>query len=148
VPGSETLESLSILNINECIQNATTTSGCFLSGDDRVDQNVFLTSMHTVFLRLHNYIARELKEKNAHWNDETIFQEARRISIALYQNIIYSEFLQILLGQGTMREFGLNTLQSGWSWNYDDYLYPNNFNEFVTAAFRLHNLVDKELTLI
>jgi peroxidase len=136
-----------VLDINQCIQNNVHTSGCFLSGDERVDQNAFLTAMHTLFLRLHNHIASVLKDKNAHWNDETLFQEARRITIALYQNIIYTEFLQILLGQETMRKFGLNSLESGWSWNYDDYLYPNNFNEFATAGFRLHNLVPDSFKL-
>jgi peroxidase len=143
VPGS-TLASLPVLDINQCIQRGVTSTGCIYSGDSRVGDWDFLSVMHTVMLRLHNYVANGLKEVNSHWSDETLFQEARRITVALWQHIIYSEYLQIALGQDTMNTFGLNSLDEGWSWNYDDYLYPNNFNEFATAAFRLHQTVPRD----
>ena len=50
---------------------------CFRSGDGRVDENTFLSVLHVVFHREHNRVAGELGRRNGHWDDETLFQEAR-----------------------------------------------------------------------
>lgn len=69
-----------------------------LTGDNRVNEQVQLAVMHTLWARFHNVIARELSRLNPHWDDETIYQEARRIVVAIYQHIIYNEWLPIILG--------------------------------------------------
>lgn len=71
---------------------------CYKAGDTRVNQNPHLVAMHVIFLREHNRIAKELKMLNNHWNDERLFQETRRIVIAVYQKIIYQEYLPLILG--------------------------------------------------
>lgn len=71
----------------------------FSVGDIRANQNPQLTVLQIILLREHNRIADTLYSLNPHWNDESIFQEARRIHIAQIQHINYYEFLPILLGK-------------------------------------------------
>ena len=58
---------------------------CRFPGDVRVDENIALTSLHTLFMREHNRLARELKKLNPQWDGETLYQEARKIMGAYTQ---------------------------------------------------------------
>ena len=66
-----------------------------------------LASMHTLWLREHNRLAREIKSVRPHLGDEEIFQTARRILIAEMQNIVYEEFLPLVLGHQAMSDYGV-----------------------------------------
>lgn len=72
---------------------------CFESGDTRANENLHLTSMHLLWARHHNYVAEKLQELNPKWDDEKVFQEARRIVGAQLQHIAYNEFLPTILGE-------------------------------------------------
>ena len=62
-----------------------------------------------------------------------IYQEVRRIVIAEIQNIAYSEYLPIILGQDTMDRLGMD-MDGGTT--YSSSLDPSIMNEFATAAMR------------
>ena len=111
-------------------------------GDGRVNEQPNLAVMHTLFLREHNRVARKLGEINPQWEDETLFQESRRIVVAEWQHIVYNEWLPILLGQENMDRFGLYPLTKGFSHSYKTHFDPRIKNSFAAAAFRIgHTMI-------
>lgn len=115
---------------------------CFVAADPRVHQNTMLTSMHTLFLREHNRIATALTKLNQYWNDERIYQETRKILTAMYQHIIYSELLPVLVSPEVAKLYELDPLVNRYFYQYNPNKYPNVANEFSTAAYRFgHTLV-------
>ena len=108
----------------------------FVAGDVRANENVVLTIMHTIWLREHNRIVRELTEINPCWDDERLYQEGRKIVGAIMQVITYKEFLPLLLG-----ESGFDTFVGQYS-GYSSDVNASIPNAFGTAAFRFgHSLI-------
>ncbi|XP_078681743.1 myeloperoxidase-like [Branchiostoma floridae x Branchiostoma belcheri] len=119
---------------------------CSQAGDVRVNEQPGLTSMHTVFLREHNRIARRLSQLNPRWDDDRVFFETRKIVGALMQKISYGEDLPHVLGPAAMTKFHLTILQSGFFSGYDASVNPTISNVFATAAYRFgHSLVQNLL---
>ena len=115
---------------------------CFKAGDSRSNEHTGLVAYHTVWLREHNRLARELAALNPHWGDERLYQEARRILVAEMQHITYNEWLPIVLGTGFMEELDILPLTHGHSSKYSDAINPTILNSFATAAFRFgHTLI-------
>nr|XP_040563711.1 peroxidase mlt-7-like [Lepeophtheirus salmonis] len=113
--------------------------GEFLAGDERSSEMPGLATMHNLFLREHNRIAKLLAEHHGHKSKEEIFQEARRIVGAEMQNIVYGEFLHGILGYRRFH-YDLNLKQSSF---YDPFMNPSTSNSFATAAFRFgHSMVE------
>ena len=109
----------------------------FVAGDVRANENPLLTSLHTLFVREHNRLCVIIKAENPSWNDEKIYQKARKIVGAYFQSIIYNEWLPI---QGiTLPEYS----------GYNPEINPGVSNLFSAAAFRLgHTLLSNVLTRI
>ena len=104
-------------------------SRCFLGGDARTNEQVGLTTMHTLLFREHNRLVAALAALNPHWGDELLYQEARRILVAEWQHVTVSEYLPKILGPAGMAMLGA---YSGYNPDID----ASIANAFSTAAFR------------
>ena len=114
----------------------TTPESLFLAGDVRVNEQLGLTVMHTLFVREHNRIAAKLLNANPTADQDAVFEATRRLVIAKIQVITYEEWLPALLGPNAL------DLYSG----YDETVNPTIFNEFSAAAFRLgHSMLNEQL---
>ena len=117
------------------------TSENLVAGDTRASEQPGLASMHSLFLLEHNRIAREYKSLDPALSDDELYNMTRRLVIAEIQNIVYSEFLPVVLGPDIMDEFNL-TLPSSGTTTYNRSVDPSIYNEFATFAFRFgHSLI-------
>lgn len=87
-------------------------------------------------------MADNLAKINQHWDDETIFQEARKINIGQHQQISYYEWLPIFIGLDNSYKNKILWRTKGWVNDYDPSVNPTILNEHATAAFRFfHTLI-------
>lgn len=80
---------------------------CFDSGSKWTNLLPTNAAFHTLWIRQHNNVARKLKLRNLHWNDERLYQEARRIVGAQIQHITFNEFLPIIIGKELINQHKL-----------------------------------------
>ena len=110
--------------------------GFFVAGDIRVNEQVGLTAMHTLFMREHNRIADRLAEFHPDWDDEELYQCARKEVIGILQAITYNEFLPAILGRDTLPHYN----------GYKPWMDASITNEFATAAYRFgHSMLNENL---
>ena len=94
-----------------------------------------LTVFHTVWVREHNRIAKELYYLNPHWDDERLYQEARKVVWASMQHITYQHWLPLVIGPGGMDMLGHRGYNAG--------LDASVSNVFATAAMRFgHTIIN------
>lgn len=103
-------------------------SQCFLAGDVRVNEQVGLTTMHTIWFREHNRVAELLSELNPHWDEETLYQETKLIVTAEWQHIVFTEYIPKILGSEEYLSIPYE--------DYDETVDASILNSFATAAFR------------
>lgn len=114
---------------------------CFASGDSRVNFNPQSTAIYTIFLREHNRLAKQLGELNPTWDDEELYQTARKMVIAQVQHITYDHWLPLIIGQKFVYKMGIS--------KYLETADPSVSNSFATAAFRfLKSLMKSNISLL
>lgn len=106
----------------------------FVCGDVRANENPLLLAMHTLFLREHNRLCDEIKQSFPSWNDEQLYQRARKMIGAYLQNITFEEWLPSV---------GVHLPAYN---GYVPELEPGIFNVFSAAAFRIgHTMIDSDI---
>ena len=98
----------------------------FITGDPRVMENPELTALTTLFMREHNLWVTNLHAQHPDWTGDQLYNMAKAITTAEYQNIIYTEYLPLLIGPVLGRYNG-----------YDSNENAQVTQEFSTAAFRM-----------
>ncbi|XP_040897759.1 eosinophil peroxidase-like [Toxotes jaculatrix] len=108
---------------------------CFLAGDERSNENIGLTSLHTLLMREHNRLARALAKLNPHWDGEKLYQEARKIMGGYFQVLTFRDYLLHIVGPDFISK-QLSTYPG-----YDESVDPSISNVFATAAYRFAHLM-------
>jgi peroxidase len=98
----------------------------FISGDPRVTENPELTALTTLFMREHNSWVEKLAAQHSDWSGDELYNMAKAITTAEYQNIIYTEYLPVLIGPVLGPYHG-----------YNSKINAQVTQEFSTAAFRM-----------
>ena len=104
-------------------------SAAVVAGDVRVNENIGLTAVHTLFAREHNRIVESLPDT---LDEEIKFEIARRSVAALQQYITYNEFLP-----------SMGVELDPYS-GYDPTVDPSITNEFATVGYRAHSQIHGE----
>ena len=111
----------------------------FVAGDVRVNEQIGLIAMHTLFVREHNRLAGIIASQNPSLSGDEIYQLARKIVGAQIQSITFNGFLPLLLGPDAIGPY------SGYDPNVD----PTIASEFSAAAYRVgHTLLSPNLLLL
>ena len=104
---------------------------CNVLGDPRVKKNPHTLLASYCWANLHNIIVNELKKLGTHWNSETLYHVARHVHNAIYQNVVYEEFLKNYLSSYWLKKHDL-LIVPGKNINcYDPAIKPCTLNEFA-----------------
>jgi peroxidase len=117
--------------------------GILLGGDVRVEEQPGLTTIHNLFFREHNRLARLISAELPTMGDEGIFQLARRLVIAQWQNILYTEMFPVILGERSIDRFNIRLPENRSVHTvYEPNVNPSIVHSFASAAYRFgHSLL-------
>lgn len=99
-----------------------------------------------MFMREHQRIATALSKLNPHWDDERIFQETRKIVIAIHQHISYNEWLPVFFGKENLLKKKIIYEGDQFVDDYDESKRLITYNEFSHGANRhFHSMIADKL---
>jgi hypothetical protein len=106
----------------------------YVAGDVRANENILLTSFHTLFVREHNRLCDQIKISNPEYIDEEIYQKARKLVGSMIQAVVYREWLPTL---------GIELPQYQ---GYNADINPGIMNVFSAAAYRYgHTVISSDI---
>lgn len=116
----------------------------FIAGDGRLNENVMLTSIHTIWARNHNFWVDELKERtNNLWSEDEYFEGARILNIAEYQQVVFTEFAEAMAGGLGEDDDAEPDPEHGFE-EYDANVDASISVEFAQAAYRFgHSMLNE-----
>ncbi|MCY0096967.1 peroxidase family protein [Hoeflea ulvae] len=120
----------------------------FVAGDGRVNENVMLTTIHTIWARNHNFWVDTLRERTGgSWTEAEYFNAARELNIVEYQRVVFTEFAEAMAGglgdddDGPDDEHGFE--------GYDPSVDASISIEFAQAAYRFgHSMLNEHVSYV
>lgn len=107
----------------------------YAAGDSRVNDNVVLTAMHTIFMREHNRLVDELAAAHPTWTADQLYHRGRKIVGAEIQAITFNEFLPAVLGPHVPGPYA----------GYDPTVEAAAINEFAAVFLRMgHSMLTND----
>ena len=144
VYGSDATTAASLRNsdgtlVTSAGDNPAISNGQFISGDIRTAENPDLTAVDALFIREHNYWVANLKSQQPSLTGDQLYDMARAITTAEYQNIVYKEYVTALIGQNALTAYK----------GFDPKVSTSILEEFSTAAYRFgHSIISTTETKI
>ncbi|MCB5174853.1 peroxidase family protein [Microvirga lenta] len=114
----------------------------FVAGDGRLNENVMLTSIHTIWARNHNFWVDQLKQRTGGtWTEEEYFQAARIVNVAEYQRVVFTEFADAMAG-------GIDPGEEEHGFDgYDPTVDASISAEFAHVAYRFgHSMLNETVS--
>ena len=107
-----------------------------IAGDVRAIEMPGLATMHTLFVREHNRICDLIAAQEPGLDEDYYFENARRIVIAEMQNIVYGEYLPVVLGEDAIKDgkLGKYFLQQYGLSKYPPITNHGNWSEHCAAG--------------
>ncbi|KAH3716219.1 hypothetical protein DPMN_058938 [Dreissena polymorpha] len=98
--------------------------------------------MHTIFHRAHNSFANGLAKIKPDWDDKMLYQNERKILIGVWQNIVFGEYLPLIIGQPAIENYKIDVTDT-----YNEKTDATTTNE-GGIAFRFgHSTVSRLIAL-
>lgn len=119
----------------EALLPINSSTGSYMGGDVRANENVLLASMHSLWLREHNYWVSRLEDERPQWSARRRYEVVRHIVTGEIQAITYREWLPVLLGDSYKAERDC----------YNPKAKAVVYNEVATAVLRFgHSMVSEQ----
>mgnify|MGYP002775038229 CR=1 FL=1 len=113
----------------------------YVGGDGRTNENVTLTSMHTIWARNHNFHIDTLLDAGFAGTTEELFQAAKMVNEAEYQRVVFTEFADALIG-------GIQGVGDHGFEAYNAEATAGISHEFAAAVYRIgHSLIGDTITV-
>ena len=112
----------------------------YATGLERGNSTIGYSAISTIFMREHNRIASVLKQENAAWSDERIFQTARNINIVLLLKLVVEDYINHIIGHQLFKLDPTFAEEEEW-------YRPNWMAVEFDLLYRWHGLAPDALTV-
>lgn len=124
-------DNLLPLNTDGFVNAPDTSKKFFIAGDHRSNEHPVLTAFHTIFLREHNRLVKEIQNRIGTSVSQVVYEAARAMNIAQFQKIVFEQFYPAAVGSTLPKYTG-----------YKPDVDPTISDIFSGAAFRFgHTMV-------
>ncbi len=120
----------------------------YVAGDGRANENVMLTSIHTIWARNHNFwVDRSRPRPAVAWTEAEYFEAARMMNVTEYQRVVFTEFANAMAG-GLVDGDDEPDLEHGFE-AYDPTVDASISVEFAQAAYRFgHSMLNETVAYV